>query len=38
MFRKLMDKLVDKIYAWASNYRNKKRLKELKSRDPFIYY
>lgn len=33
-----MDKLVDKIYVWASNYKNKRRLEELKRRDPFIYY
>lgn len=37
MFRTLMDKLVDKIYFWAANYRTKKKIRELQKRDPFIY-
>lgn len=37
MFRKLMDKLVDKIYVWAAEYRTKRKINELQKRDPFIY-
>jgi hypothetical protein len=37
MFRNIFNRLVDRIYFWAHNYRNKQKLAELKKRDPFIY-
>jgi hypothetical protein len=35
--RKLLDKLVDWAYEKLSAYKTKRRLEELKKRDPFIY-
>jgi len=37
MFRSLIDKLVDKLYRWTLAYKNKKKIDELRKRDPFIY-
>ncbi len=35
--RKILDKFVDWVYEKASAYRMKRRMKELRERDPFIY-
>lgn len=35
--RKIIDKLVDWLYDKLSAYKMKRRLDELKKRDPFIY-
>lgn len=35
--RKIIDKLVDWAYEKLSAYKMKRRLEELKKRDPFIY-
>ena len=35
--RKIVDKLVDWLYDKLNSYKMKRRLEELKKRDPFIY-
>lgn len=35
--RKILDRLVEMVYKWTVQYRNKRRLEELRKRDPFIY-
>jgi hypothetical protein len=37
MLIKIIDKLVDKIHKWTTNYKTKRKLEELRKRDPFIY-
>jgi len=37
MFIKLLDKIIDKIYSWTLKYKTKRKIDELKKRDPFIY-
>jgi hypothetical protein len=34
---RLIDKLVDIIYKLCLTYKNKRRIEELRKRDPFIY-
>jgi hypothetical protein len=35
---KIIDKLVDIIYKLCLRYKNKRRVEELRKRDPFIYH
>jgi ribosome-associated translation inhibitor RaiA len=35
---KLLDKIVDVLIRYLVKYRNKRKLKELRDRDPFIYH
>lgn len=34
---KILDKLVDFLLKHLTRYKNKRRLKEMRNRDPFIY-
>jgi hypothetical protein len=35
---KLLDKTVDFLLKYLMRYKNKRRIKELRKRDPFIYH
>jgi len=38
MFLNLIDIIVDKMISLLVKYRNKRKMKELRKRDPFIYH
>lgn len=38
MFRKVVDRFVDFIYKLTLRYKNKRKLEEMRKRDPFIYH
>lgn len=38
VFMKILDKIVDILLKYLTMYKVKRKLKELKKRDPFIYH